>query len=91
MPADAQYDVVHERTKGGDKYAACQIKVRKNSYWAPHRRDFPDGSFDIVSVRVPDTMSRGCRNFFLWDTDPKCQGCEQPKDTEYAERMKGMT
>ncbi len=91
MPADSAYDVVHEKTKGTDTYAACQQKTRRASYWAPERRYFPDGSFDVVSVRVPDTMSRKCRNLYLWDSDPKCAGCDQPRDVEYAERMKGMT
>ena len=91
MPADTQYDEVHERTKGSERYDHCQNKVRKPSYWAPHRRVFPDGSFEIISVRIPDTLSKACRNFFLWDDDPKCEGCTYPKDTEYAERMKGMT
>lgn len=90
MPADDAYAVVHEKTVGKDRYEACMVKVRKPHYWAPERRYFPDGSFEMMAVRVPDTMSKDCRNYYLWDT-PACAGCTYPKDVAYAERMKGMT
>ena len=50
------------------------------------RITFPDGSFKIIAVRVPDVMSQECRNFYLWDA-PECAGCEFPKDIEYQKRM----
>lgn len=89
MPADHAYDAVHELTVGGEKYGCNNDKPRLRGYWAVGRRYFPDGSFELVSVRVPDHMSKGCR-YDLADTDPKCAGCPREKDTAYLERMRGM-
>ena len=58
----------------------------KKSYWAPHRRTFPDGSFELVSVRVPFVMSHDCRydgkNGKAGD-DPYCEGCRHYKKSPY--------
>ena len=89
MPADTDYDKVHPLTIGGDKYGCHSRKPFARHYWAPQRVFNPDGSFEIISVRVPFVMSRDCRSFYLWDT-AKCAGCNVPKDEAYAERMKGM-
>lgn len=89
MSVDPRYQEVHTLTVGKDRYEACMAKERKAFYWAPHRRYFPDGSFEMMSVRVPDTMSKPCRNLYLWDT-PACAGCEYPKDVEYKRRMEGI-
>jgi hypothetical protein len=67
---------VHPKTVGSDRYDACQAKVRKPNYWAPQRRYFPDGSFEITSVRVPDPSSKTCR-YDMSLTDSKCEGCPQ--------------
>ena len=87
MAIDPRYQEVHARTVSDGVNGACMTKTRAKSYWAVERRHFPDGSFDIISVRVPDAMSQKCRNFYLWDA-PECSGCEYPKDYEYMERMK---
>ena len=89
MAVDTQYQVVHEKTVGKSTYEACQKKERKPNYWATHRRYFPDGSYEFVSVRVPDVMSKKCRNFYLWESK-ECSGCEYPKDKEYEQRMRSM-
>lgn len=48
------------------------------------------GDLHYVAVFIEHRMSTACRNFYLWDTDAACQGCTQPKDTAYAEEMKGL-
>jgi hypothetical protein len=35
-------------------------------------------------------MSTACRNFYLWDTDPKCAGCTAERDHDYADTMKEL-
>ena len=39
---------------------------------------------------IEHNMSMMCRSFYLWDTDPACAGCQQDKDRDYAEMMKGL-
>ena len=90
MPADDAFSVVHEKTKDTPRYEACQKKVRKPHYWAPQRIYNPDGSFEVISVRIPDNMSKNCRNYYLWHTDPKCAGCTVERDYAYEERMRSM-
>jgi len=76
MPVDDK--PVQERNKQSPTYEACQNKVRKKSYWAMNRRYYPDGSFDVVSVRIPDVTSTDCKYDF-WRTDPQCNGCQQKR------------
>lgn len=91
MATDPQYDKVLPANKAGDKHGCYnrQIDVRKQFYWATNRNYFPDGSFDLVSVRIPVRASTKCRSFYLWDTDPMCAGCSTPKDVDYQQRMVG--
>ena len=90
MPVDSQYGEVHPLTAGGSLYG-CHSKPRTaKHYWAPQRIVCCDGSFDVISGRVPVATSKACRSFYLWDTDAMCAGCTTEKDIEYAERMKGM-
>lgn len=90
MPADIAYDAVHERTVGGAKYGCNNGKKRSKAYWTLSRTYSQDGGFVVHSVRVRNNMSKACRNFPLWDTDPKCAGCMKEKDVAYKERMEGM-
>jgi len=80
---------VHPRTqiKENHRYGCWNRPDRfKKSYWAPHRRIFPDGSFELVSVRVPFVMSHDCRydgkNGKAGD-DPYCEGCRHYKKSPY--------
>ena len=66
----------HELTIGKPTYETCQVKQRKPSYWATDRRYFPDGSFEFISVRVPDRSSKDCR-YDMSDIDSRCEGCRQ--------------
>jgi len=50
--------------------------VRKPHYWSPQRRYFPDGSFEMTSVRVPDPSSTDCM-YDMSETDSRCEGCPQ--------------
>lgn len=86
MAIDPRYQAVHHLTASTGINGTCMTKVRQKSYWARERRYFPDGSFEMMAVRVPDVMSKECRNFYLWDA-PECAGCEFPRDIEYQKRM----
>ena len=66
----------HELTVAKSTYTTCQTKQRKPSYWATDRRYFPDGSYEFVSVRVPDTSSTTCR-YDMSQNDSRCDGCPQ--------------
>jgi len=59
-------------------------------YYAPDRRYRPDGTFYVVQTFIPHVMSNQCRTFYLWNTDPACADCKRERDTEYADRMKGL-
>lgn len=90
MPSDSQFDVVHEKTKDSAHYGCWNRAPYRKSYWAPQRIYNPDGSFEVISVRIPDNMSKNCRNYYLWHTDPKCAGCTVDRDYAFEERMRGM-
>jgi len=62
-----------------------------NGYHAPDRRYKPDGSYYQVLVFIPNAMSKLCRSFYLWDTDPACADCKTERDEEYANTMKGLS
>lgn len=89
MAADPQYDEVLPANKSGATYGCHNRKIAtiRRFYWATNRNYFSDGSYDLVSVRVPVTSSTKCRNFYMWDTDPMCAGCTTPKDTTFKRRM----
>jgi hypothetical protein len=93
MPTDDQYDVVHPMNVAKERYGCYNVSRPKNKryYWAVQRNFMPDGSFDLVSVRIPVHTSRECRSFYLWETDVGCAGCTVPKDIAYRDRMQGMT
>lgn len=62
------------------------------SYWAPERRFFPDGSFDVTSVRVPHVTSHECRydgRGFGEAGDPGCAGCAHYLVSGYVKRIMG--
>jgi hypothetical protein len=92
MPADDQYDVVHPINVAKEHYGCYNVDRPRNKryYWAVQRYFMPDGSFDLVSVRVPVHTSRDCRSFYLWDTDARCIGCTVTKDIKYRDRMMGI-
>lgn len=55
----------------------------KPHYWAIQRRFFSDGSFDLISVRVPFRMSHECRSDGingLGKPDQGCLGCPRLED-----------
>ena len=37
---------------------------------------------------IQHRMSTKCRQYGLWDSDPRCKGCNSEKDVEYAEIAK---
>lgn len=73
---------IHPSTQfGADFRYGCWNRPDKFAphYWAPQRRFFPDGSFDVVSVRVPFRMSHECRSDGingLGREDGACAGCQ---------------
>lgn len=91
MAADPRYDEVLPANRAGATYGchSREIPPGRRFYWATNRNIFPDGSYDLISVRVPVNFGTECRNFYLWDTDPRCAGCTTPKDLEFQQRMMG--
>lgn len=96
MPADERYDVAHEANKIDDSFRnGCHTTRNKGKrfqegggYYAPQRKFYPDGRFEVLPVWIEYRMSGACRNFYLWETSA-CKGCMEPKDFEYAEAMGG--
>ena len=95
MPADDQYDVVHEKTKDKEKYGCCNRSKFEAGYWAKNGFRMEEHEGEVYGVQkwiwVPHEMSWNCRNYYLWETDPKCVGCNTPKDIAYQKRMESMT
>lgn len=95
MPADDQYDVVHEKVKikADDPYGCSSRPNLKGGYWVKQRVyiDGDRGRFEWMDKFIPFRMSPKCRSFYLWDVDPRCSNCTTERDVEYAERMQGMT
>ena len=78
--------------KTGDARYGCWNRPDKfkRSYWAVDRRFYPDGSFDLVSVRVPYTLSHECRydgKGGLSGDDPSCEGCRHYKASDYVKHI----
>ena len=84
---------VHERVKIDDStpYGCHSREGFETGYFAPDRRYKPDGTYYVVQTRIPHAMSKSCRNFYLWDTDPRCRGCTAKKDIDYALKMQGLS
>lgn len=83
---------VHDKTrlKAGKKYGCYDRKGLAHGYVGLDRYYKQDGSFVITQKYIQHNMSESCRSFYLWDTDPRCAGCESPKDKEYADTMRGL-
>ena len=94
MAADSKYDVVHEKTKDTEHYGCWNRKPTEQGYWAKdgYRMEQHEGQMYGVQkwVWVEHVMSSKCRNYYLWETDPKCVGCEVAKDVAYQRRMEKM-
>ena len=78
--------------KGPEHRYGCHNRPDKFAryYWAPERRFFPDGSFEIISVRVPHTLSNECRydgKGGLSADDPGCEGCRHYKVSDYVKTI----
>ena len=86
---------VHEKTKikSGKPYG-CSTDLtprdRAKGYWTKIRRFLDDGRFVLVDHFVENKMSKDCRSFYLWDTDPRCATCQRSRDVAYANLMKGL-
>lgn len=84
---------IHPSTQQGAdaRYGCWSRKAKfKAHYWAPHRRYFPDGSFDVISVRIPFRNSHDCRFDGKNGTageDPKCEGCRHYKQSDYVKSI----
>lgn len=72
---------VHVKTVGAETYGACQRKVRRPGYYAPQRRYFPGGTFELINVWIADDSSPDCR-YDISNTDPKCAGCPRRGEGE---------
>lgn len=83
---------VHAKVKiAADTPYGCHSREGfATGYFAPDRRYKPDGTFYLVQTRIPHAMSKACRSFYLWDTDPRCAGCTAEKDIEYSNKMRSL-
>lgn len=83
---------VHEkvRIQSDTPYGCHSRKKMSDGYWAKDRRYLEDGYFEEVYSFIPHAMSTACRNFYIWDTDPRCKGCTAEKDIDYALRMQSL-
>ena len=94
MPSDDQFDEVHEKTKDKGQYGCFNRPEITGGYWAKdgYRMEQHDGQMYGVQKWkwVEHVMSKQCRNYYLWETDPKCVGCTTPKDIAYQKRMESM-
>ena len=88
MPPVLDHEV-HEKVKiAADEPYGCSNRGKfATGYFAPDRVYKPDGTFYIIQRRIPHAMSTACRNFYLWDKDPRCSACKAERDTEYAKQM----
>lgn len=79
---------IHPSTQRDSSFRyGCHNNPKKSTgYFAPDRRYKPDGTFYVIQVRIPHTMSTKCR-FDMYNSDPQCEGCTVEKDVEYLERM----
>lgn len=87
---------VHEKVKVDHtfRYGCNSLRNPNRSmgeYYSPDRVYRPNGTFYVILRNNEHRMSKSCRNFYLWDTDPACEGCTTERDTEYANRMKDLT
>lgn len=84
---------VHPSTQIGEdhRYACFNRPDRfKGHYWAPQRRFYPDGSFEMTSVRIPILTSQDCRydgKGGLTGEDPGCEGCRHYKVSDYVRSL----
>ena len=83
---------VHDKVKidADTPYGCHSRKGMAAGYFAPDRVYKPDGTFYVIQRRIPFAMSTKCRNFYLWNVDPRCAGCTAEKDQEYADRMTAL-
>jgi hypothetical protein len=94
MPADAQYDEVHEKVKikVDEPYGCRNRPDLSGGYWVKERVYLKGdgGRYELLDKFIKFDNSPKCRSFHLWDTDPRCSGCTTSRDVDYALRMKGM-
>lgn len=83
---------VHEKVRiKEDKPYGCSSRIGfVEGYYAPDRRYRGDGTYHSILTWIPYAMSRACRNFYLWDKDPRCSVCKAERDTEYADKMREL-
>lgn len=83
---------VHEKVRiaAGQPYGCHGRDGVSKGYYAPDRVYRPDGTFYIIQAFIKHAMSDTCRAFYLWDTDPRCEGCTADKDINYANTMKDL-
>ena len=80
---------VHEkmRLKAGKRYGCFDRKGMAHGYTALDRYYKTDGTFVVVQKYIKHEMTTKCR-YDMFKTDPRCEGCDTPKDIDYLTRMK---
>lgn len=79
---------VHPSVKVGPahRYGCWNRNGHAPGYFAPRRRFFSNGSFEMGCVFVPDRMSQECR-YDMSLTDPNCTDCKHRGSGENYDRM----
>ena len=94
MPSDIKYDAVHEKTKDTEHYGCFNREPLQKGYWAKDgfRMEQHEGvMYGVQQYKwVEHTLRTKCRSYSLWETDPKCVGCDVAKDVAYQRRMEKM-
>lgn len=83
------HELVIKTTELNGCHTERRSKPRATWYTAPDRVYRPDRTFIPITIPVTHRMSTACRNYYLWD-QPCCEGCQEPKDVEYADKMKEL-
>lgn len=73
---------VHPSTRVGKDFRyGCWNRSDKfkEGYWAPQRRFFPDGRFEMKVTFIPFKMSHNCHHdridYAMGKADTACEGC----------------
>ena len=85
---------VHDSVKiKADKPYSCNSRKEfSRGYWVKERVYIPGdrGKYEFIDKFISYRMSVSCRNFYLWDTDPRCKACTAAKDHAYADKMREL-
>jgi hypothetical protein len=79
VPPVQDYEV-HELTKVSKdyKYGCNNRRAMSKHYFAPNRRYYADGTYQLGQTKIVHAMSTDCR-YDLSSNDNACRGCKHKK------------